>query len=241
MRSRAERISRALVRRYPRAWRERYGEEMLALIDDSGSTWKHTLDLAIGCADAWFPAATRHFFAPINWIASLLGFAAVRLGSAIAIHFGLIPPAPLQNALQGAFALIVLFLFGSMFLLPVLAFAMAFRKAWNQWFGMIRGHMPEPIDPQIATARVKAMTDLGPTRRQIHMLVTVTILIAIGADISTHDQTVSSLLRLPADFIPIPVVPWFTYWLIAYFRMCLLSLRMLRQLASERRRPSRVE
>src|SRR5476649_2357975 len=98
MRSRAERISRALVRRYPRAWRQRYGDEMLALIDDAGSTWKHTLDLAIGCADAWLRAAT-HLDSPNNRLAAFLGAVSVRLGSAIGIHFGLIPPAPLQNAL----------------------------------------------------------------------------------------------------------------------------------------------
>jgi hypothetical protein len=240
MRSLAERISRTLVRRYPRAWRERYGDEMLALIDDAGSTWKHALDLAVGCVDAWLRAPTR-FDSTSYWIAAFLGAVSVRVGSVVAIYLGLIPPAPLQKALQGAFALLALFGIGLMFLLGFLAFAVAFRRAWRQWFEMTRGHLPEPIDPRIATARIKTNADLGPTRRQVRMLAAVTILIAIGADISTPDRKVSEFLRLSRDFVLPPLVPMLTFWLLGPIRMCVSLLPALRQMVSGRWHRHRLE
>jgi hypothetical protein len=44
--SAVHRLGRWLVNRYPRPWRERYGEELLALLDDSGLRWGDILDLA---------------------------------------------------------------------------------------------------------------------------------------------------------------------------------------------------
>ena len=42
---------------YPRAWQERYGGEMLALIDESGTHgWQLTSDLLRGCVGAWLMA-----------------------------------------------------------------------------------------------------------------------------------------------------------------------------------------
>src|SRR5262245_39871113 len=46
---RSDRIARALLRLYPRAWRERYGDEFLALIADVGLTWREVVDV-IGAA-----------------------------------------------------------------------------------------------------------------------------------------------------------------------------------------------
>jgi hypothetical protein len=36
----SDRLARALLRLYPRAWRARYGDEFLAFIDDSGLSWR---------------------------------------------------------------------------------------------------------------------------------------------------------------------------------------------------------
>ncbi len=45
---------RTLLRLYPRAWRERYGDEVLALIEQSaGGGWRLFFDLARGCVGAW--------------------------------------------------------------------------------------------------------------------------------------------------------------------------------------------
>jgi len=41
-----------LLRLYPRAWRERYGEEFLALLDDRPLSLKHVFDVVAGAADA---------------------------------------------------------------------------------------------------------------------------------------------------------------------------------------------
>jgi hypothetical protein len=45
---RSDRLARTLLRLYPRAWRERYGEELLALIDDAGLTWRIVADVIAG-------------------------------------------------------------------------------------------------------------------------------------------------------------------------------------------------
>ena len=43
---RSERLARALLRLYPRAWRSRYGEEFLSLLADAGLTWRGVADVA---------------------------------------------------------------------------------------------------------------------------------------------------------------------------------------------------
>lgn len=45
--------SRRLVRLYPQAWRERYGEEFLALLEERPASVKDLLDVARGALDAW--------------------------------------------------------------------------------------------------------------------------------------------------------------------------------------------
>ena len=45
----SDRFVRALLRLYPRAWRERYGDEFLALIADGGLSWRVVVDV-IGAA-----------------------------------------------------------------------------------------------------------------------------------------------------------------------------------------------
>jgi hypothetical protein len=42
-----------LLRLYPRAWRERYGEEFLALIGGRGLSLGHSLDVAVGAIVEW--------------------------------------------------------------------------------------------------------------------------------------------------------------------------------------------
>ena len=42
-----ERLARALLHLYPRSWRERYGDEFLALVDQSGLTWREVADVVL--------------------------------------------------------------------------------------------------------------------------------------------------------------------------------------------------
>ena len=44
---RSERVARALLRLYPRAWRARYGDEFFALIEESGATPRLLIDVAV--------------------------------------------------------------------------------------------------------------------------------------------------------------------------------------------------
>ena len=45
----SDRFARVLLRLYPRAWRQRYGDEVLALIADGGLSWREVADV-IGAA-----------------------------------------------------------------------------------------------------------------------------------------------------------------------------------------------
>jgi len=50
---------RWILRLYPRAWRERYGEEVDALLASYPATWRILIDLLIGVAHEW--VAPKHF------------------------------------------------------------------------------------------------------------------------------------------------------------------------------------
>jgi hypothetical protein len=49
----ALRIARWILQRYPRAWRERYNDEVCALLDDGRGSWADVADLLRGCASEW--------------------------------------------------------------------------------------------------------------------------------------------------------------------------------------------
>jgi hypothetical protein len=44
---------RTLLRLYPAAWRERYGDEFVALLEKEGTSARVVLDVAVGALDAW--------------------------------------------------------------------------------------------------------------------------------------------------------------------------------------------
>jgi hypothetical protein len=46
-------LARRLIRLYPRAWRERYEEEFVALIEQRPASLRDALDVALGALDAW--------------------------------------------------------------------------------------------------------------------------------------------------------------------------------------------
>ncbi len=48
----AERLASWLVGLYPYAWRERYGNELAALLADCPPSWRDCLDIALGALDA---------------------------------------------------------------------------------------------------------------------------------------------------------------------------------------------
>ena len=49
----ADRLARIVVRWYPRAWRSRYADEVLALLDERPATSRDAVDLASGCVRQW--------------------------------------------------------------------------------------------------------------------------------------------------------------------------------------------
>lgn len=60
----------ALLRLYPPAWRERYGDEMTSLLESRPLGWSDQVDLATGAVDAWLHPARP---SSVPTIAALLG------------------------------------------------------------------------------------------------------------------------------------------------------------------------
>jgi hypothetical protein len=48
-----------LLRLYPRAWQERYGEEFLATVGDRPLRFQQIIDIVSGAIDAWFSSDVR--------------------------------------------------------------------------------------------------------------------------------------------------------------------------------------
>lgn len=55
-----------LLRLYPRAWRERYGEEFLATIGPEALGLQQVIDMVSGAIDAWLSADVRRATAPAS-------------------------------------------------------------------------------------------------------------------------------------------------------------------------------
>ena len=96
-----DRLARALLRLYPRTWRARYGDEFLALIADTGLTWRSTLDVVAAASverarvlialwrgqaepDATLktigPASARELFVEAGALLTLIGLTVLALG-----------------------------------------------------------------------------------------------------------------------------------------------------------------
>lgn len=73
----------ALLRLYPRAWRERYGDEMLALVEQSGGGWRCTASLVSGAVREWVHAAAGDTWA--GRVAAALAVVSAELMVAVSI------------------------------------------------------------------------------------------------------------------------------------------------------------
>lgn len=67
-------IARLAMRLYPRQWRQRYGAELQALVEDSGTTWQSAVDVTKGALIMRLTAFDRPVFAVS--VCALLGAAA---------------------------------------------------------------------------------------------------------------------------------------------------------------------
>lgn len=101
MPSRLSRLARAIVRRYPKAWRQRYEIEIAGFIEDAPAGWRDVLDLARGCVverarafiepeahptRAWMLLGVARFVPAVAFYGLLVGLAAVLRDS--------VPPPP---------------------------------------------------------------------------------------------------------------------------------------------------
>ena len=53
-------VAQRLLRLYPPAWRERYGEEFLATVGPDALRVQQVIDIVSGAIDAWFSTDVRH-------------------------------------------------------------------------------------------------------------------------------------------------------------------------------------
>ena len=53
-------IAQRLLPLFPRAWRERYGEEFLATVGHDSLRMQQVIDIVSGAIDAWFSTDVRH-------------------------------------------------------------------------------------------------------------------------------------------------------------------------------------
>jgi hypothetical protein len=96
------RLARALVRLYPRRWRERYEAEMLALIDDTGLDARRAADLLYGAGREWASVASAWPTERLGWqdaVASFLflgatAFTIASAGTGVALLLCKIPTPP---------------------------------------------------------------------------------------------------------------------------------------------------
>lgn len=52
--------AQGLIRLYPRAWRDRYGEEFVAAVGNAPLHVQQVVDIVSGAIDAWFSSDVRH-------------------------------------------------------------------------------------------------------------------------------------------------------------------------------------
>jgi hypothetical protein len=95
----ARRVAGAIVRLYPRAWRERYEQEMLALLEARPTRTRDVVSLVVGCTREWACSRlgrTRSTMAGFGRLAAasvLVGTVAFLVGSVVTI----VAPAPWRS------------------------------------------------------------------------------------------------------------------------------------------------
>jgi hypothetical protein len=63
-----------LLRLYPRAWRDRYGEEFLATVGQDALNSQQVIDIVSGAIDAWLSTDVRRATAPVTPIGGPMMF-----------------------------------------------------------------------------------------------------------------------------------------------------------------------
>lgn len=86
------RIARALIWCYPRTWRERYGGEVAALLDDTRIGARDVFDLARGCGAEWAGCSVVERL--VRRAASVVAAGFLPAGAAVALGFALAGTAP---------------------------------------------------------------------------------------------------------------------------------------------------
>lgn len=114
----APHIAQRLVRLYPRAWRARYGQEMLALLEQGSASWKDVIDLTRGAASEWI-RASRSVRATLALAGSVTSSAAATALAWFVRGQGLEPPGEAVAILAWGLAAICMLIYMTISMPPI--------------------------------------------------------------------------------------------------------------------------
>jgi hypothetical protein len=117
-----DRIALAVVRLYPRQWRERYAFEMRDLLETTPPDWRTVIDLARGCASEWVRDS-----GPVRLVRTVLALVAAI--AAVALPATIISPYVRRLAPAQPWDMAIVFL---------VSFAFLARHMWVTWSYAVR-------------------------------------------------------------------------------------------------------
>jgi hypothetical protein len=195
----------ALLRLYPRAWRARYGEEMLALLDDRPHGARDRVDLVRGALDAWL-----HPWTP-SAVPIVAAFAGGGLWTLVAIAV-LAQPVPLDWP-GYLFEIVPLALIGAGCLLAaVVACLLRAAALSGRLFGAIAAATAIAYVAWIAALAGTLLGLLGGPQLAAAQTAAVLASIAVGLTlVRAGDEPIGMLLVVAGAAM---LVPWTVTWLV---------------------------
>ena len=138
MSARARWAAARVLRLYPTAWRDRYGEELEALLECHDVTRRTLLDLLLGALDAWRNPAYRpeRRLTLTTRIETLAGLGPFLCFGAAVVLFDLVRLGPFPETSQFPYLLVYLFVCFFVFtvlLMPMLGLGIGWAKAFPRW------------------------------------------------------------------------------------------------------------
>jgi hypothetical protein len=199
----AARVARRLVCLYPRAWRERYEAEMLALIEESGLGWARAVDLVVA-------AGREHVRARLGWpaegtlthflmLAGSLGvtiFGIASIGTGLAMLLTHVPTPP-RIWIEGGRRLIAVPLWPSR--LAFFAIVVNLASTGRSLIALSAGR-------RVARTKNRLSAKWRLSRQEYLIWI---VLAAIGAPFWQWSQRVNNLGT------GVPLWPWLRIWLLS--------------------------
>jgi hypothetical protein len=226
-----------LVRLYPRAWRDRYEAEFLALLAERRPSARDTLDTVGGAIDAHLhPQLAGPEIEPMPWTHRIPGVLALAGGLLwasviVALLLGAVPASDLWNPMMWGLMLMFLSLPGDYatahgpriaigLVLTAIAFASAPILGWSI-LTILAGSCAVLIvlGGMLSLAAIRA--GIGPRRRWLLLILTVVIQVAAGVGVSSGLLEITPDERSAGLAVATLVVPYTLAWVLLGLRMAI--------------------